>query len=275
MEDLCLIQFEVIEGMETMEHKSIYTSDVIARLELGWGEGWLSPGGQDDVAELVAAVDLADKTVLDIGTGTGAPALLLVSRFGARQVTGIDVEQTVLDRAQHLAAASKLEKQVSFQQVSPGRLPFPDAQFDVVFSKDAFVHIADKALLFAEMFRVLTPGGQCVFSDWCRGTPPYSVEMEQFLDNGMNFTMATMEENRGYLKRAGFRNISARDRNAWFAELAAQEFKAAAGPRRARFVCDVGLEAADGLTAAAKRRAVIADQGHLRPAHFRAVKPDG
>ena len=257
-----------------MEHRSIYTPDVIARLELGWGKGWLSPGGQSDVSELVADTDFAGKSVLDIGAGTGGPALLLVSRFGAGHVTGIDIEQSVIDRARSLAAAQKLEKQTDFQRVSPGQLPFANAQFDVVFSKDAFVHIEDKALLFAEMFRVLIPGGLCVFSDWCCGTPPYSQDMEQFLENGMNFTMASMEENCSSLKAAGFQNVSAKDRNAWFVEFAEQELIAAIGARRARFVGDVGLHEADRLTAAAKRRAVIADQGHLRPAHFRASKPN-
>lgn len=258
-----------------MEHKSIYTPDVIARLELGWGPGWLSPGGLSDVSQLVAGIAIAGKSVLDIGAGTGGPALALINRFGARHVIGIDIEQSVLDRAGILAQAEQLEKRVNFHRVAPGPLPFPDAHFDVVFSKDTFVHIADKALLFAEMFRVLKPGGSCVFSDWCCSPPPYSEEMQQFFNNGMNFTMATLEENRSHLEHAGFNAIAAKDRNAWFAVFAAQEVKAATGAERARLVSAVGAEVADSLTAAARRRAVIDDQGHLRPTHFRAGKPDG
>jgi len=56
----------------------IFTSDVISKLELGWGQGWLSPGGQSEVSELDAGVDFAGKSVLDIGVGTGGPAILLV-----------------------------------------------------------------------------------------------------------------------------------------------------------------------------------------------------
>lgn len=61
-----------------MEYQSIYTPDVIARLELGWGQGWLSPGGPREVSELVVGIDLADKSVLDIGVGTGGPAQHLI-----------------------------------------------------------------------------------------------------------------------------------------------------------------------------------------------------
>ncbi len=257
-----------------MYHNVIYTTDVITSLELNWGTGWLSPGGPDEVSEIVAGTDLVGKSVLDIGTGTGAPALLLVSKHGARHVTGIDVEQPVLERARDLAAANQLDGRVEFKHVAPGRLPFPDTRFDVAFSKDAFVHVADKALLFAEIYRVLVPGGWCVFSDWCCGEQPFSEEMQQFLDNGMDFTMATPWETRSSLENAGFESIRVRDRNAWFADVAAREFEATAGPRRAVFMRKVGPDATDRLTAAARRRAIIARQGHLRPAHFRARKPE-
>ena len=257
-----------------MEHRTIYSPDTIASLELGWGKGWLSPGGASEVAEILAGMDIKKKSVLDIGTGTGGPALLLASKFSAAHVTGIDIEQSVIERARDFAKANALKNKVEFQCVSPGPLSFPDAHFDVIFSKDAFVHIADKSLLFAEAYRVLKPGGWCVFSDWCCSEPPYSEEMEQFFDNGMHFSMATIRENIHYLERSGFQNISNRDRNDWFAEFAAREFRAAAGPRRARIISEVGLEAARRLTAAAKRRAIIAEQGHLRPTHFRARKPN-
>jgi len=62
-----------------MEHGAIYTTDVITRLEMGWGKGWLSPGGRSDVAELIAGVGLAQKSVLDIGVGTGGPAAFLLA----------------------------------------------------------------------------------------------------------------------------------------------------------------------------------------------------
>lgn len=75
-----------------MPNAEIYTPGVIANLELGWGEGWLSPGGPDEVHEILAGIDLAGKNVLDIGVGTGGAALLMLLHFNAGHVTGVDVE---------------------------------------------------------------------------------------------------------------------------------------------------------------------------------------
>ena len=258
-----------------MEHQTIYTPDVIGSLELGWGPGWLSPGGDEDVRELVSDAELAGKSVLDIGVGAGGPARVLVKAFGAGHITGLDIEQSVLDRARYLNVADGLEERIQLQHVAPGKLPFPDGHFDVVFSKDSFIHIADKTTLFSEVYRVLVPGGLCLFSDWCCGPPPYSEEMKGFLANGMNFSMATIDDNRRHLREAGFQNIECTDRNAWFVDYAFWELNAARGPRRARFIGEVGLTTANTLTAATERRAKIAKQGHLRPAHFRATKPSG
>lgn len=255
-----------------MELRTIYTPELIASLEHGWGEGWLSPGGRDEVSRLMSGIVLEGKTVLDIGVGAGGPAIQLLTEFGARHVTGVDIEQAVIDRAQSLSRAQHLGGRLDLQCIRPGPLPFANGRFDVVFSKDSFVHIADKKLLFDEIFRVLTPDGVCVFSDWCCGPPPYSSEMEQFLENGMDFSMATSGATVDYLIQSGFSEVDVRDRNAWFAECADRELAKATGPGRQQMVHDLGLDAAGSITAAAKRRAVIGRQGHLRPTHFRAGK---
>ncbi len=56
--------------------------------------------------------------------------------------------------------------------------PFPDASFEVVFSKDSMVQIPDKPAIFSEIHRVLVPAGLFAASDWLRGdSGVYSPEM--------------------------------------------------------------------------------------------------
>lgn len=251
---------------------SIYTQGVIASLELGWGEGWLSPGGDQELELILDGVDIRDKTILDIGVGTGGPAFSLLNKFGAAHVTGIDIEQSVVDRAQELANIRQLQNQLDLQCVTTGVLPFEDETFDIVFSKDCFIHIADKKTLFDEAFRVLSPTGVLVYSDWCCSPPPYSDEMEQFMENGMNFTMATAGNNVDQMIHSGFSNIYVRDRNDWFSGYAEQEYLEAIGLKREQMVSMFDAEKADGITAATKRRAKIGQQGHLRPTHFFTCK---
>ena len=249
-----------------------YTQGVIASLELGWGEGWLSPGGDAELELLLDGIDVRGKTILDIGVGSGGPALSLLNNFGAAHVTGIDVEQPVIDRALELARAQQLDSQLDLHCIKPGLLPFTDEKFDVVFSKDCFVHIADKKNLFDEVYRILTPNGIFVFSDWCCSMPPYSVEMKQFLENGMNFSMATAGNNVDNMIQAGFVDIKVWDRNEWFAEYAIQENREVAGLKRKQIVGLFGEEKAGNIAAATKRRATIGRQGHLRPTHFSSSK---
>lgn len=126
-----------------------YPDDFIARLEAVWGRGFLSPGGPDEVRMIVDGVALDGKTVLDIGIGTGGPAILLAGEFGAN-VIGLDVEDGVLERARALVEETGLADRIRLEKVDPGPLPFPDDSFDVVFSKDSLVHVPDKRALYAE-----------------------------------------------------------------------------------------------------------------------------
>ena len=76
----------------------LYHQALIDLLEDIWGEGFLSPGGPEEVARILEGHDLRGLSVLDIGCGAGGIDLALVRNHGAAYVTGIDVEGTVLAR---------------------------------------------------------------------------------------------------------------------------------------------------------------------------------
>jgi ubiquinone/menaquinone biosynthesis C-methylase UbiE len=95
--------------------------------------------------------------------------LLLAQDHAASYVCGIDVEDTVLAVARQRIARAGLEAKVVFLRIAPGRLPFPAATFNIVFSKASIVHIPDKYALMAEAFRILKPGVWLITSYWLTG----------------------------------------------------------------------------------------------------------
>ncbi|MDE4100063.1 hypothetical protein [Phaeobacter gallaeciensis] len=70
-----------------------YQGHFIERLHAVWGEGFLSPGGPQEVCEIVRGLDLTGKSVLDIGFGTAGPATVLARDLGASRVVGVYIEE--------------------------------------------------------------------------------------------------------------------------------------------------------------------------------------
>ena len=70
----------------------LYKDKAIKLLDMLWGQGYLSPGGLDEIKRLLTGVDFQGKHVLDIGCGAGGITVSLVNEFGAGHVTGIDVD---------------------------------------------------------------------------------------------------------------------------------------------------------------------------------------
>jgi ubiquinone/menaquinone biosynthesis C-methylase UbiE len=79
-------------------------------------------------------------------------------------VTGIDMTSEMLAKAR--AAAAELgATNVDFVEGEAERLPFPDASFGVVVSNGVIDLIPDKDAVFAEVVRVLAPGGRIQIAD--------------------------------------------------------------------------------------------------------------
>ena len=252
-----------------------YDNRAIRFLESIWGEGYLSPGGSDEVDRIIAGVPLTQKSVLDLGCGSGGITLYLAQEHQAFRVLGVDVESPVLDRARSAATKANLQHRVTFVKVVPGPLPFPDKSFDVVFSKDAMIHIGDKERLFVDIFRILRPGGIFLASDWLTshdGTP--SPAMKKYLAaEGLSFGMASPQRYRRALEKAGFAAIELRDRNPWYRQVARAELARLEGPLYTKAALSVGVDYVRKNIHTWQCMIKVLDSAEHLPTHLRATKP--
>ena len=249
-----------------------YDDRAIRFLAVLWGEGYLSPGGPGEVARVLAGLDLAGRKLLDLGCGVGGGALQIARTRGAR-VTGYDVEAPVIAAAKARAAAEAAD--VRFVLGRPGPLPFADAAFDVVFSKDALVHVADKEALFAEISRVLKPGGLFAASDWLiahEGAP--SPEMRAYIAaEGLSFGMASPARYARAMTAAGLVAVTTESRNGWYRAQARQELERLAGPLYAEAVSAVGEDYVQKNLKTWRAMQIVLDTGEHCPTHLRGWKP--
>jgi len=257
------------------EEHSVAYEGIAGLLEAVWGEGYLSPGGPEEIAFLLEGVDLSGREVLDVGCGVGGIDLLLVQQCGAGRVVGVDVDAALVEQASRRAAERGLSDHAIFRAVEPGPLPFPNGSFDVVFSKDSILHIADKEGFCVEVHRVLRPGGLFVASDWMRrdDNPP-SAAMEHYLElEGLGFGMGSPARYRRALQAAGFARIETRDRNAWYRRLAREELARLTGPLHAELARRMDPDLLEREIGVWRAMIPVVDSGELRPGHLRAVKP--
>jgi demethylmenaquinone methyltransferase/2-methoxy-6-polyprenyl-1,4-benzoquinol methylase len=100
--------------------------------------------------------------VLDVATGTGKMASILAKRPGVRQVVGLDFTPAMLARAKTSLVKLRLNSNIHLVQGDAQHLPFSDATFDCAVISYALRNVSDISKTFAEMTRVVRPGGQVV-----------------------------------------------------------------------------------------------------------------
>jgi ubiquinone/menaquinone biosynthesis C-methylase UbiE len=114
------------------------------------------------LAELVGFT--GSERVLDVGSGLGGPSRYLAWRHGCR-VSGVDLTAEFVRVADMLTRMTGLVGRVDYRQGNALDLPFEDMSFDVVWSQNAAMNIADRDRLYREMHRVLKPGGKLALQE--------------------------------------------------------------------------------------------------------------
>jgi SAM-dependent methyltransferase len=109
--------------------------------------------------------------VVDVGSGAGFDSFIAAGQVGpGGQVVGVDMTAEMLAKSRQTAAVLGLA-QVEFREGLAEALPVPGGWADVVISNGVINLCADKQAVFAEIFRVLRPGGRLQFADIANGRP--------------------------------------------------------------------------------------------------------
>lgn len=108
---------------------------------------------------------------LDVGCGVGGPARN-IARFTGAEIVGINNNDYQIARGNAKNVRQGLAGQVSFQKGDFMHMPFEDASFDRVYTIEATCHAPDRVGCFAEILRVLKPGGTFAGYEWVT-TPKY------------------------------------------------------------------------------------------------------
>ena len=162
-------------------------------------------GGKDATVRLARLAGLAPgMRVLDVGGGVGGPARTLAVEFGCR-VTSIDLTDTFVQAATLLSARLGLGERVTHEVGDALALPYDAGAFDVVWTQNTGMNIADKERLYAGFHRVLRSGGLLATQEPMAGpVQPVVFPVMWARDAGSSF-LRPPAEMRALIEAAGFR----------------------------------------------------------------------
>jgi len=205
---------------------------------------WMTAAAWMEYADLLQVG--ADTTVLEVGSGSGGPAVYLAKRRGCR-VTGVDLNEHGIANGARLAQEGALSDRVAFQRVDASQpLPFPSASFDSVVSNDAMCHIVNRLDVLKDWHRVLRPGGRMLFTDAMVVSGLVSHEELATRSSIGFYVFLPRGENERLIAEAGLELLEARDVTA-DAEVIARRWHDARESYRAALIQREGIDNFEAL----------------------------
>jgi len=256
----------VERGLNTAVER--YYDTTLDLYEEMWGEhvhhGYWDPGerpgvnGADRhaatdrlVHELVAYADIQPGSkILDIGCGIGGPALYLAGKLGCT-VDGVTLSALQATRANEKAQAAGVGDRAHFHQLDGLNTGYPDNSYDVVWAVESLMHIEDRPAFFAEVLRLLRPGGTLAVATWSVRDGELNAEehelVRQILHHQVMPSFSSLEEHVRMGVEAGFADVATVDwsdavANSWDPDFALIEQMEAGRSQMRRLARERGVD---------------------------------
>jgi arsenite methyltransferase len=154
-----------------------------------------------------AAINQGD-SVLDLGSGAGNDCFVARTLVGETgKVTGLDFTEAMIEKAKINLEKTGF-KNIEFVQGDIEEMPLPDNSFDVIVSNCVLNLVPDKNKAFAQMMRVLKPGGHfCVSDVVIKGILPEKLQKDAEMYAGCVSGAMQMNEYLQIIEKYGFKKI--------------------------------------------------------------------
>lgn len=191
-----------------------YSPEYCSILEACYRNNMMSEGGGEAIRAMLEGLDLVGKHVLDFGSGLGGACVYIAEHFSPAHVTGIEINEWMVDYSKH-HTPMEYQGVVGFRHFVPPSLPLEDHSIDVIFSKGVLVHVQNMLPLFADLYRILKPGGVLVIDDWLSPTENvWSESMNTVCEKkGLTLFAHTEAHYLEVLEKTGFDPVTIKDLN--------------------------------------------------------------
>ena len=189
-------------GVQAVAEAFGYSAEELTSIPAGANMG-LSCGNPTATARLKSG-----EVIVDLGSGGGLDVFLAAKQVGpAGKAIGIDMTPAMIERARANAVSGGYTN-VEFRHATIDRTGLPDASADCVISNCVVNLAPDKQAVFAEIFRILKPGGRLAISDIAlKGELPEAIATSLAAYVGCIAGAILIDDYRAGLRAAGFEHV--------------------------------------------------------------------
>ncbi|WP_435021175.1 methyltransferase domain-containing protein [Tundrisphaera sp. TA3] len=257
---------------QAYDNKGQYSRTSILRYEKIFGEGYISTGGHETTEYLCTKIKDALRPgarLLDVGSGIGGSMFFLAKTYGI-EATGVDLAHEMIaiahDRAQQIQAPDTVKSilgDVLTMDLEP-------ASFDIVWSRDALMHIPDKAKLFSRLHSLNKPGGRLVITDYAKGVGERSPEFNEYIEK-TGYHVVDPASYGKFLEGAGYKDVVVEDATDRFVAILERELHLLEN-NRADFLASFSEEDLNYLVARWKMKVGFCQAGDMKWGIYTATK---